>query len=169
MGKRSSRSIRRIAEPPEFVVSDDVAMAVVFEKLRSQTDGLAATLVVALALGIAPPDWVRSTLVARQLRTDFSSATRPRTKKLNRQTVAFIKELLRYGSIRWFDPPRAEDGNDRIERTFEEIEGLWFAPRDSSGLKKSYYRFQHRFGRLLAEYVAVRVVQGWMGRNTEIP
>jgi hypothetical protein len=139
-------------------------------KMRDHPEGLAAALVYCNALGLSFPAWVSNTLTSRQLLMIFS-ARRPRQNKVLRQMKVFSNHLLRYYCACHFAGPRSRDGNDKMERVFEQIDGLAFAdgvriaPKDSSGLKKSYYKFQRMFGsRMLSRYVADTVVAAWMSR-----
>jgi hypothetical protein len=147
---------RASAVTPEEL--DEVFASVALSALRRHEDGLAAAMVCCNALGLDLPDWVRDTLATEQFLTTFSGARR-RQKQTRAKMELFAKDLLRY----WVIPRPGGRHQDKFERAFQEVEGLWFAPRDASGLRKSFYKFKRLFGsHALARFVADRVITAWM-------
>jgi hypothetical protein len=149
------------------VICDSLEYAAL-AKMRDHPDGLAAALVYCNALGLPLPEWARDRLAGEQFSTTFS-ARRRRQKQEHYKMEIFAKDLLRYASVCLYASARKKR-NDKMEFAFQEIEGLWFAPQDSSGLKKSYYKFQRMFaGRALSRYVAFSVAAAEMKRKKFVP
>jgi hypothetical protein len=74
------------------------------------------------------------------------------------------QKLNRRESVQLKRPPAKRshrlDRSNKFEDAFEQIQGGWVAPKDSSGMRQSYSRVQRMFrSNRLANYVAYRVVE----------
>ena len=153
------------AVPPEIL--REALLRAAFARLRTHENGLAAALVLCGVLELELPEWVMKKLgLERLAEIDPSGTERKRQKKQRREQEIFIKNLLRYWCVRFGSTTeRYTRYKAKMESAFHEIEGCWFAPKDSSGLSKSYYRFRQMFGgHGLSGYVAHRVVTAYKSR-----
>ena len=102
------------------------------------------------------PDWASHAILEK----DYVVRGQRGQKPAHLQYLQYVKEAFRYMTVRLCEEEKRTQkkrGHDKFEDAFESLEGKWPATKESSGLRKSFYKFKDRWsGKFYLSYIFYR-------------
>lgn len=139
----------------EFV--DDMLLT---EMRRGHEEGHAIAALDALCFckerNLTIPDWAAKAIVTR----DHLAKRRKGQKPPELQYRKYLKDSIRYLSVRVCEDKRFRDKEKRLDKFGEALEGLdghWAATKEVTGLNKSFYDYKKKWTKFYLSYTFYRL------------